>query len=253
MFATYQSPNGHSMMRGRTEYERLQQHNFLTSWLHSQRFTNVLKTVAQFAKVFPQPFRILDIGCGPAKLYALLDSRYAIDYHGYETDLSFVEAVRSRYGQRPNFRISGQPIREANLTGYDIIAALEVLEHIEERAVVRLVEAIAEAQPKLFICSVPVEIGPALWLKNIGSWLCRYPRHMEYSWRQTFWGGLYQLDKLPAHRTGHLGFDWRWLAQTIRHNMHIQSLTKSPLALLPAAVSASVFIVAVPKVPNSRR
>jgi SAM-dependent methyltransferase len=234
-------------VRNRTEYERLQQFNFLTSWLHSQRFTNVLKTVAQFARISSQPFRILDIGCGPANLYPLLDSRYAIDYHGYETDPAFVESGRFRYGHRPNFEISGQSIADANLAGYDVIAALEVLEHIEERAVIRLIEAVAEARPKLFICSVPVEIGPALWLKNIGSWLCRYPRHKEYSWGQTFWGGLYRLDKLPPHRLGHLGFDWRWLTRAIRHDLNIQSLTKSPVSALPAALSASIFIVAVPK------
>jgi SAM-dependent methyltransferase len=234
-------------MDNRTEYERLQQYNFLTRWLHSLRFKHVLRAFADFASVSPQPFRILDIGCGPAKLYALLDPLYAIDYHGYETDLAFVEAARTRYGHRANFRINGQSIADADLAGYDVIAALEVLEHIEERAAVRLIEAIAEARPKLFICSVPVEIGPALWLKNIGSWLCRYPRHTEYTWSQTFWGGLYRLDKLPDHRLGHLGFDWRWLAQTVRHNMYIQSLKVFPVSWLPAAVGTSIFIVATPR------
>jgi hypothetical protein len=121
------------------------------------------------------------------------------------------------------------------------------LEHIPEHEVVRLVERIAGARPKLFICSVPVELGPALWLKNIGAWLCRYPRYKEYAWAQTFWAGCYQLDKIPLHQTSHIGFDWRWLAQTIRHNMKIKELKRFPISWLPAAVSSSVFMVSEPR------
>jgi 2-polyprenyl-3-methyl-5-hydroxy-6-metoxy-1,4-benzoquinol methylase len=233
-----------------TVYEELQAYNFLTRWLHSGRYRRILKVVERFAaaRVSSEPIRILDIGCGPGKLYALLDRRFSIDYHGCEIHPASLEAAQERYADRANFAISGRSVvsGDVSLERYDIIVALETLEHINERDVVRLIESIEKAKPKLFICSVPVEIGPAVWLKNVGSWICRYPRHEEYSWAQTFWAGFYQLDRLPVHQTGHIGFDWRWLAQAVRQNMKIKILTKLPISWLPAAVSSSIFIVAEP-------
>lgn len=135
----------------------------------------------------------------------------------------------------------------ATLEHTDIIVALETLEQIPEHDVVRIVEAVAAAKPRLFVSSVPVEIGPAIWLKNVGSLVTGYMRHKEYRWSETFWAGLYQLDKLPPHDTGHKGFDWRWLAQTIRHNMKIKEIRRFPLSILPAAVAFSVFMIAEPR------
>ena len=111
----------------------------------------------------------------------------------------------------------------------------------------RIIEEIAKIEPKLFICSVPVEIGPAIWFKNIGSLVTGYMRHTEYTWAETFWAGFGKLDKLPPHGTGHKGFDWRWLAQTIRHNMEIEEIRKFPFSLFPAGLSTSVFFIAKPR------
>jgi SAM-dependent methyltransferase len=234
-----------------TEYERLQSFNFLTAWLHSVRYRNILRTIKDYdaARASSGPIRILEIGCGPGKLYGLLDVCFPIDYCACEIDPAFVATARRRYGHRPNFKLTDQSITsgEVSLDSYDVIVALETLEHIPEHEVVRLVELIAYARPKLFICSVPIEIGPALWLKNAGACLCRYPRYKEYTWAQTFWAGCYQLDKVPLHRTSHIGFDWRWLAQTIRHNMTIKEFRRFPIHWLPAAVSSSVFMVAEPR------
>jgi hypothetical protein len=124
---------------------------------------------------------------------------------------------------------------------------LEALEHIPEHAVVRIVEQVAVARPHLFVCSVPVEIGPSIWFKNVGSLLMGYSRHREYTWNETFWAGLGKLDKLPPHGLGHKGFDWRWLAQTVRHSHRITRMRTFPFDALPASVSTSVFFVAEPR------
>jgi hypothetical protein len=41
------------------------------------------------------------------------------------------------------------------------------------------------------------------------------------------------LDHVPPHRTGHRGFDWRWLAQSIRHFMRIREIKKNPFQWVP--------------------
>ncbi|MBL8419805.1 MAG: class I SAM-dependent methyltransferase [Dechloromonas sp.] len=220
------------------------------SYLHSFRYRNILtlfKAIAQGTD--GKPVKVIDIGCAHAKLFSVLNERFDIDYTGIDINSVFVEAARSRYAGDPNFRVIHDSAANAlaNLKHADIIVALETFEHIPEHDVVRIIEAVAAAKPRLFVCSVPVEIGPAIWLKNVGSLVTGYMRHKEYRWSETFWAGLYQLDRLPPHDTGHKGFDWRWLAQTIRHNMKIKETRRFPSSLLPAAFASSVFMIAEPR------
>lgn len=232
-----------------TEYERNQRFNFLVSYLHSLRYRNILTLFKAIAReTNGKPIRVIDIGCAHAKLFSVLNERFDIDYTGIEINPVCVEAARSRYAGDPNFRVIHDSATNAlaNLKHADVIVALETFEHIPEHDVVRIVEAVAAAKPGLFVCSVPVEIGPAIWLKNVGSFVTGYMRHKEYRWSETFWAGLYQLDRLPPHDTGHKGFDWRWLAQTIRHSMKIKETRRFPLSL-PAAVAFSVFMIAEPR------
>jgi hypothetical protein len=222
------------------------------AWLHGFRYKNiydVFQTLA--AEIADRPIRVVEIGCAHAKLYQLLNDRFRIDYTGVEINPAFVEEARRRYGEHKNFRILAQSAADVDMTSSgeqpDIVVALETLEHIPEHAVVRIVENIARQRPRLFVCSVPVEVGPIIWIKNVGSWLMGYLRHTEYRWHETLWAGLYQLDRLPPHGTGHKGFDWRWLAQTIRHNLRIVEFRRLPARLLPAGLSTSVFFVARPR------
>jgi len=233
-----------------TQYEKNQKFNFLVAWLHSFRYKRILAVFRELAHATDAAkLKVVEIGCAQAKLFSLLDESFQINYAGIEIDPNFVEVARLRYGHRPNFSVFHDSATKAltQIESADVIVALETLEHIPEHDVVRIVETIASIRPRRFVCSVPIEIGPAIWLKNIGSWLTGYMRHTEYRWAETFWAGLYQLDRLPPHATGHKGFDWRWLAQTIRHNMNIIETRKFPLSFLPSAFSTSVFIVAEPR------
>lgn len=228
-----------------TWYERNQAHNAVTSWLHSLRYKRAIETVLEVGRTLTRPVRVLDIGCGYGKLFDVLDPLLPIEYTGIEIDRDFATIARERHSN-DNFTL----VQESALTALgrcqpaDVVTALETFEHIPEGDVVRLIEQIAAMRPAKLFASVPVEIGPAIWLKNVGSLVCGYVRHREYTWTETLWAGLYQLDRLPPHGTLHKGFDWRWLAQTIRQNMRIIQLVKSPCRWLPAA---SVCFIAEPR------
>ena len=73
-----------------------------------------------------------------------------------------------------------------------------------------------------------------------------YDRHKEYTLKETFWSGLYQLDKLKPHTTEHKAFDWRWLKHNIRQHMIIKSINKSPFNIVPSALAPSICFTAVP-------
>ena len=220
------------------------------SWLHSLRYKNILEVLSALAlKKQGKRIVIVDIGCAQAKLFQLLSDRFEIDYTGIEISTVFVELARSRYGHNANFRIVHESAENTlpQMQNADICIALESFEHIPDHELEKIVEVVAAARPAIFVCSVPVEIGPAIWLKNIGSFLTGYPRHKEYRWIETFWAGLYRLDKLPPHGIGHKGFDWRCLAQTIGHAMEVTEVRKFPFGFMPAALAFSIFIIAEPK------
>lgn len=233
-----------------TEYEKHQKFNMLVSWLHSYRYRHIVNVFDTFSQDnSDSPIKVVDIGCAHAKLFSVLKSRFTIDYIGVEPYDEFARAARERYQGHTNFTIIQNSIESQipSLGEVDIVVALETMEHIRESSVVRIIEKIAAMRPKLFVCSVPVEIGPAIWLKNVGSWMTGYLRHREYTWAETFWAGLGQLDRLPPHDTGHKGFDWRWLAQTLRHNLEIKEIRRFPMGFLPACLSTSVFFVTEPR------
>lgn len=225
-----------------SEYQRQLGFNSVTRWLHSFRYRRTLDALRDF----DHP-RVLEIGCADCKLYEVLSREIALDYTGIDIGREVLTDALRRYGGAPNFNALYHSATDLAGLEADVVIALETLEHIPEHEVVRIVEAVAALRPKRFICSVPVEVGPAVWLKNVGSALCGYNRHGEYTWRETLFAGLYQLDRIPAHTQGHKGFDWRWLAQTIRHNMRIIEMRRFPCLFLPAGLSTSIFIVAEPR------
>jgi len=221
-------------------YERNQNFNFVARRLHSLRYRHLLEILREI----PQPFRLLDIGCGPGKLYQVLDADFDFEYVGVELDKRFIEALEARYSHKQNCRIVGESILTAidSLGDFDVICAMETLEHIPRAEVTALLDKIAARRPPMFFASVPVEVGFSIWLKNIGSAIYGYGRHLEYTWSETFWAGLYRLDKLPPHTTCHKGFDWRWLRDELTKRFDV-SIRKLPVSGLPAS---SVFFVAKP-------
>ena len=187
--------------------------------------------------------KIVDIGCGPAKSYSYL-SGLGLDfsYLGIELREDFASLALERYGDRSNFSIVCDSIENHYnlLDDADIIIGLESFEHIPESLVVRVVEAIAKSKFKYLYLTVPNEIGPAILIKNLGSFLMGYMRHKEYSWRETIAAACYDLDSVERHHVAHKGFDWRWLAQTLRQNCRIVEITRSPFNVIPTSFSPSI-------------
>lgn len=233
-----------------TRYEKIQNFNKLVSFLHRTRYKHLISLFTQIAARDPsRTLNVVDIGCANAKAFNILNTRFKINYIGIDLDKEQIGAAQNRYSEYKNFRVINDSIANHydKLKGADVVIALESLEHIPENIVVRLVEQIALAKPEAFMCSVPNEVGPIVLLKNIGSFLTGYMRHKEYKWKETLHAGLFNLDKVETHGTGHKGFDWRWLAQTIRHNMNITKIQTNPFNGLPKTFSFSIIFICLRK------
>ena len=224
-------------------YEKNQEFNAVTRVLHSTRYRNLEKIALELSPVFDNKLRVLDIGCGPCAAFSRLNKlRNDIDYFGVESNQDFCDLANERYKTSDNFHIYCESIEDKLdfINKFDLIIGLESFEHISENVVVRVIETIARCDFQRLYITVPNEIGPAIAIKNIGSMLMGYIRHREYTWKETFYASICELDKVTIHSRGHIGFDWRWLGQTLRQNVRIIRKYTSPLQLIPKVLSPSI-------------
>ena len=112
---------------------------------------------------------VVDIGCGTSKLFKVLsENSLPINYIGIEPNEYFVETSNKRYDSMNNFQIiNGRaediiPIIDQKI---DIFTGLESFGHIPEYLVPTILRSISAKKPKIFACSVPVEVGPVIWIK----------------------------------------------------------------------------------------
>lgn len=240
-----------SATRSAASYERVQNLNRITRFLHSGRYTSLLRIAVELSAQLPgAPIRAVEIGCGTGSAVGPLLDACDVDYRGIDHNPLFVAAARRSHGHRPRctfLEADATDPRHYQPGSADIVFALETLEHIPEGDVVRIVEHVCKiVRPKRFVVTVPVEIGPAVWIKNLGAAMMGHNR-LSGNVSQTFWAGLYQMDRIPVHTDGHLGFDWRWLAQTIRHNARMVELSSLPFGWLPRMIAPSMLMVAEPR------
>jgi cyclopropane fatty-acyl-phospholipid synthase-like methyltransferase len=238
-------------MKSKTDYEKAQEFNAITRYLHSHRFNKTLEVLNKFSLSSKKQFNLVEIGCAHAKLYSKINNRFNYQYIGIEPCKESCDIANQRYNKQENFSImQGYAEDKLNLIeNIDIVIALETLEHIPENTVVRIIEKIAEKKPSIFICSVPIELGPIIWIKTLGSFIMRYKRNQDYTLKEIFWAGfgVKKLDKLQPHGTGHKGFNHYWLMQTIRHHFQITKTINFPFSWLPFGLSTSVFMLSSPR------
>ena len=230
------------------QYEKIQNLNAITRVLHRVRYANLEKLAVRVSNEIPRTIKIIDIGCGPAKSFKVLsDLGIDFEYKGIELREDYCELALSRYKKKSNFSIVCDSVENQfdKFEDADLIIGLESFEHIPEWLVVRTIEAISKSSFKYLYITVPNEVGPAILVKNVGSLTMGYIRHKEYSWAETFYASIYELDKVERHSTGHKGFDWRWLAQTLRQNVKIVKKTTSPIRLVPKFISPSIGFICI--------
>lgn len=206
-----------------TTYEKMQNFNWLTRFLHAGRYRKLLEVLETVQKdVGNRKVRILDIGCGPGTAVGHILEKFDVDYVGIDYDPIFIEAARNRYSNYENCRfIVGDATDESlyETIEADIVIALETLEHIHLNRTVRVIEHVcAIVRPRIFLVTVPVEVGPAVWIKNWGSALMGYDRQSG-NLKETFGQAYTGWTGCPLtirHIRASTGGVWRSLSASTR-------------------------------------
>ena len=114
---------------------------------------------------------------------------------------------------------------------FNIIFCLEILEHVKEPR--KVIEEIFRLLKKngTFICSVPVEIGPSLLIRNIIGKLTNFKRP-HYSKKEIIRSVLLKRPGLRTKEMSHKNFDWRLINEAMKKVFKIIKVDFIPIKLL---------------------
>ncbi|MCX7003227.1 MAG: class I SAM-dependent methyltransferase [bacterium] len=96
---------------------------------------------ARFAREYvraDENTRILDIGCGPARILDYLP--HGVQYVGFDMSERYIAAARARYGHRAEFHCALVGTQEFAIEPCDVALAVGVLHHLDDAAAVTLFE-----------------------------------------------------------------------------------------------------------------
>jgi SAM-dependent methyltransferase len=233
------------------DYQGNQAFSAINRYLHAARY-HELRRFLSLVLTGEEP-RIFEVGCGYGDAVDVIRSvlgERAFKYYGVDYWAAFVEQANATRSA-PDVRFENRDLRDMAEEGFrlpeppDCIIALETMEHVTELDVPKIVDWLARMKVPTLI-TVPNEVGPALLVKNLGSALMGYRRHREYRIQDTLNAAFGRMERLRAHGTGHLGFDWRWLLSVLKQRFTVEVRT-SPLPFVPRSLAPSIFFYCWPR------
>ncbi|MGH7925293.1 MAG: class I SAM-dependent methyltransferase [Candidatus Binatus sp.] len=213
--------------------------------------------------------RLLDYGCGDGTFLAMVHDLFP-RAAGAEIDRSRVEDCQARLRGFPtiSFVLTSDLARAEHDRAYDVVLCTEVLEHCLEDAVEQALDDLCRtvSQTGTVIIGVPVEIGPALALKQLIRSVAAWQRLDDYEHREKYDFAEFRTMLLANERSqierpiysrslgpevevkfhGHKGFNWRILESRIRRRFEIRRIHFSPLDGAGKWLASQVWFVCSP-------
>lgn len=229
----------------------------LVRWSHGSRFRLARELVAPFAGR-----RLIDYGCGDGTFLASVQDLFP-EALGVDVAADQVADCASRFAGSPGIAfLSTSSLNDPrHRHRYQLAVCMEVLEHCPDDlqiAVLDDVLAVTTADATVVI-SVPIEIGPPLAAKQGARALVALGGASEYGARERYRPGelarmlfagadtaiprVEYEGEAGSRFTGHKGFNWRRLQQTIERRFAVERRLFSPLPLLGAWLNSQVWFV----------
>jgi 2-polyprenyl-3-methyl-5-hydroxy-6-metoxy-1,4-benzoquinol methylase len=219
----------------------------LKRWSHATRFQLACRLLAPC-----DGERILDYGTGDATLLrALHAAAPRASLVGFEPFMMEEAAANAPPGAKIVDSAAG-------LSGFDKVACLEVLEHLEASKLNTAVDNIVAAvRPGgLILISVPIEIGPSVVLKTVVRAAVHAP-HANTTLANTISSAFGRTGQIVRRAedgfiASHMGFDWRALRERLRRRgLHEIRLIFSPFGPLGPLLNSQVMLLLRPQAAGS--
>lgn len=229
--------------------ERLFSDNF-RGRLHTARFIWLRDTVRRLKM---NPRAVMEIGCFDGRAVEFLPqipARYIGFDAGWEDAL---QLAARRWASQPHLEFREcLKADQMNLNGekFDLVLALETLEHIPPQDLEPYLENVAASLKPggAFLVSVPNEIGPVFAAKHMLK-VAFIGNYETYSVREFIFATLGMVEKVQ--RREHKGFSYRRLIKTLERHFTVESTRGIPLGFLPPYLNFGVGIVCRPKAGQS--
>lgn len=229
--------------------------SWLIAWSHGARFRMAVELVSQL-----HPITVLDYGCGDGTFLELLMRNAGAPQAamGVDVDSGQIDDCRRRIADpRLSFATVASLATGDARCDVDVLICMEVLEHIVDLAPVLDSWARLVRPNGTIIVSVPVEIGPALLMKQamrrIAGWrgIGDYPGMAPYTWgelcRSVLAGRAQHLPR-PVHRSSegseghcHKAFNWRVVERMLRERFTLRKRITTPWRWMPPGLSSQVW------------
>ncbi len=215
--------------------------------VHLARFAWLRKMTAQFRP--EKPLRVVELGCFDGRSIDWLPVKPAL-YDGFDANWEGgLDIGREHYKgeQCVRFHVCSSPSEmEIDPDGYDIGLSLETMEHVPPEMVDGYLKIMAGAVKGAVFFTVPNEIGLPFLAKMTAKKLIYRDSHDEAYTSGEFWNEVFG-NTSKVHRNEHKGFDYRRFVEQVSRYFDIKQVTGVPDTWMPAALSFTVGIVAVPK------
>jgi SAM-dependent methyltransferase len=224
--------------------------NALTRWSHRRR------SRAALAVLRGRHFgRVADVGGADGWfLRDLVDAGITDGGVTIDIDPALLDAGRQASTSYPtlDFVLSEPDALAARQGRFELVACLETLEHVDDpAAVVDTVVSLARPGGAVQV-SVPVEVGPAVLVKQFGRWLAN--RRSDYGYDRypgrdlVRAGVLWRTDGIErANLHSHKGFDYRRIRALLADRVTIERTQWSPVRFLgPVAASTVTWLGRTP-------
>jgi 2-polyprenyl-3-methyl-5-hydroxy-6-metoxy-1,4-benzoquinol methylase len=100
----------------------------------------ILQTAQLIKKVAAKDAKTLDFGVGYGDIASFFKEE-GLNYHGIDISTSFINTLRSKYGSVATMKFDVMNISDVAPASYDLLLALEVLEHIEPKNIFALISS----------------------------------------------------------------------------------------------------------------
>ena len=218
--------------------------------LHTARFRWLHDTLRRLDL---KPDSVMEIGCYDGRAVEFLPqipARYIGFDAGWENAL---QLAAQRWAAQPHLEFREcLKADQMNLNGetFDLVMALETLEHIPPQDLGPYLETVAASLKPggTLLVSVPNEIGPVFAAKHILK-VAFIGGYETYSVREFIFATLGMVEKVE--RREHKGFSYRRLIKTLKQHFTVESARGIPFGFLPPYFNFGVGIVCHPKAKAS--
>jgi len=251
----------HLLEQGHYARKQLFSKNAIVAWSHRRRFALARELAAVAAGG-----ALLDYGCGDGTFIALAHDLFR-ESTGTDVDVEQLRDCGRRLSAVPDVRFASlDQLRHPDCDGrYDAVVCMEVLEHCPSDLQPHVLADLARfvRSHGVVIISVPIEIGPALAVKQAvraaaaATGLAEYDSRERYRISE-FMRMLLARDtsQIERHATitinahgdsvryhGHKGFNWRMLARVIESTFVIERRLYSPVPFTGPWLNSQVWFV----------